>query len=103
MKSQYLYIGPINVHLRCTKYTYTLIYIHTHTHTHIQHLLCGRHDSAREVYKNPVLILRGSVVAQLTKNPPAMQETQVQFLGGEDSLENWEWLPTPVFWPLFFN
>lgn len=27
MKSQYPYIGPINVHLRCTKYTHTLIYI----------------------------------------------------------------------------
>ena len=26
-------------------------------------------------------------VAQLVKNPPAMQETQVQFLHWEDSLE----------------
>ena len=26
-------------------------------------------------------------IAQLVKNPPAMQETSVQFLGWEDSLE----------------
>ena len=29
-----------------------------------------------------------SLVAQLVKNPPAMQETPVQFLGREDPLEN---------------
>ena len=28
-----------------------------------------------------------SLIAQLVKNPPAMQETWVQFLGGEDPLE----------------
>ena len=28
-----------------------------------------------------------SLVAQLVKSPPAMQETQVQSLGGEDPLE----------------
>ena len=28
-----------------------------------------------------------SLLAQLVKNPPAMQETQVQFLGQEDPLE----------------
>ena len=28
-----------------------------------------------------------SLVAQLVKNPPAMQETPVQFLGQEDLLE----------------
>ena len=36
-----------------------------------------------------------SRVAQLVKNPPAMQETLVQFLGREDPLRNR--LPTPVF------
>ena len=30
---------------------------------------------------------RASLIAQLVKNPPAMQETWVQFLGREDSLE----------------
>ena len=34
------------------------------------------------------LTLKGaSLVAQLVKNPPAMQETLVQFLGQEDLLE----------------
>jgi len=30
---------------------------------------------------------RASLIAQLVKNPPAMQETPVQFLGQEDPLE----------------
>ena len=35
-----------------------------------------------------VLYLYGaSLIAQLVKNPPAMQETLVQFLGQEDPLE----------------
>ena len=32
-------------------------------------------------------ILLASLVAQMVKNLPAMQETQVQFLGQEDPLE----------------
>ena len=31
--------------------------------------------------------IRASLVAQMVKNPPAMQETQVQYLGQEDPLE----------------
>ena len=37
-----------------------------------------------------------SLVAQLVKNPPAMQETPVQFLGWEDLLKKIQ-APTPVF------
>ena len=37
----------------------------------------------RKVFKQP----EASLVAQTVKNPPAMQETQVRFLGQEDSLE----------------
>ena len=37
-------------------------------------------------------------MAQLVKNPPAMQETWVQSLGWEEHLQR-ERLPTPVFWP----
>ena len=33
------------------------------------------------------LFVGASLVAQVVKNPPAMQETQVQSLGGEDPLE----------------
>ena len=32
-------------------------------------------------------VIRASLIAQLVKNLPAMQETQVQFLGQEDPLE----------------
>ena len=40
----------------------------------------------------PVWVFRASLVAQLVKNLPAMQETPVQFLGQEDPLEK-----NPVF------
>ena len=39
-----------------------------------------------------------SLVAQMVKNLPAMQETWVQSLGLEDPLEK-EWLLTPIFLP----
>jgi len=31
--------------------------------------------------------IRASLIAQMVKNPPAMQETPVRFLGWEDLLE----------------
>ena len=40
--------------------------------------------------------LEASLIAQLVKSTPAMQETPVQFLGREDPLEKGQ-LPTPVF------
>ena len=40
-----------------------------------------------------------SLIAQLVKNPPAMQETWVWSLGGEDPLGE----GTPVFWPGEFH
>ena len=39
-----------------------------------------------------------SLVAQLVKNPPAMQETQVPSLGQEDPWRR-KWQPTSVFLP----
>ena len=41
-------------------------------------------------------------MAQHVKNPLAMQETQVQFLGWEDPWRR-EWLPTPVLLPGEFH
>ena len=41
-------------------------------------------------------IKRCLLIAQLVKNPPAMQENPVQILGWEDPLER-DRLPTPVF------
>ena len=32
-------------------------------------------------------VIRASLIAQLVKNPPAMQETLIRFLGQEDPLE----------------
>ena len=43
-----------------------------------------------------------SLVAQLVKNPPAMREAWIQFLGWEDPWRR-ERLPTPVFWPGEFH
>ena len=44
------------------------------------------------------MVPRALLVAQMVKNPPAMQETWVQSLGWEDP---WRWAgqPTPVFLP----
>ena len=41
--------------------------------------------------------MRASLVTQMVRNLPAMQETQVQSLGQEDPLE--EEMATPVFLP----
>ena len=43
-----------------------------------------------------------SLVAQMIKNPPAMQETHVQSLAWEGPWKR-EWLPTPVFLPGGFH
>ena len=39
------------------------------------------------MYGYPAIWIRASLVAQLVKNLPAMQETPVQFLGQEDPME----------------
>ena len=39
------------------------------------------------MFADPLSLLRASLVAQTVKNPPAIQETQVQFLDQEDPLE----------------
>ena len=46
-----------------------------------------------------------SLVAQMVKNPPAMQEMQVGSLGPWIRKIPWrrEWLPTPVFLPEEFH
>ena len=47
-------------------------------------------------FKHGYAITEASLVAQLVKDLPAMQETLVQFLGQKDPLER-DKLPTPVF------
>ena len=39
------------------------------------------------MFMNVFMMSMGSLVVQLLNNPPAMQETPVQFLGREDLLE----------------
>ena len=46
--------------------------------------------------------LWASLVTQLVKNSPAMQETWVRSLGWEDPLEK-ERPPSPLFWPGEFH
>ena len=43
--------------------------------------------SNKKQIKSMVMRAWTSLIAQLVKSPPAMQETQVQFLGWEDPLE----------------
>ena len=55
----------------------------------------GSGRSAGEGMGYPLQHSWASLVAQLVKNPPAMQETWVQTLGREDLEEGWQL--TPVF------
>ena len=48
----------------------------------------------------PIQYSWASLVTQLVKNPPAMQEPWIRSLGWEDALE---WLLTLVFWPGEFH
>ena len=48
------------------------------------------------MYSLACFLLSHRSLDQLVKNPPAVQETPVRFLGWEDPLEK-GWLPTPVF------
>ena len=50
-------------------------------------LIPGSGRSAREGIGYPLQYSWASLVAQMVKNPPAMQETLVQFLGQKDPLE----------------
>ena len=53
-------------------------------------------------YYNIYNIYWASLVTQMVKNLPAMQETQVQSPGWEDPQRR-EWIPTPVFLPGEFH
>ena len=46
------------------------------------------HGAQTQCYVTPEGVGGASLVAQLVKNPPAMQETWVQSLGWEDPLED---------------
>ena len=50
-------------------------------------MIPGSERSAGEVIGYPLQYSWASLVAQMVKNPPAMQETWVQSLGSKDPLE----------------
>ena len=62
----------------------------------------GSGRSTREGTGSPLQCSWASLVAQLVKNLPTMQETWVWSLGWEDPLRR-ERLPTTVFWPGEFH
>ena len=62
----------------------------------------GSGRSAGEGIGYPPQYSWDSLVAQLVKDPPAVQETWVRSLGQEEPLEKGR-LPTPVFWPGEFH
>ena len=55
----------------------------------IKRLLIIKENQISQVKEFSTFLCMGmaSLIAQLVKNPPAMQETQVQFLDWEDALE----------------
>ena len=59
----------------------------------------GGQLSSNCLYLHGIIGGGASLVAQMVKILPAMQETWVQSLGWEDSLEKGGWLPTPGFLP----
>ena len=44
-----------------------------------------------------------SLVVQMVKRPPVMQETWIQSLGGKDPPWKKKWQPTPIFLPGEFH
>ena len=63
----------------------------------------GSGKSPEEGIGYPLQYSWASLVAQLVKNPPAMQETWIQPLGWEDALEKGKAIPTAVLWPGGFH
>ena len=61
-------------------------------------LIPGLGRYAGEGIGYPLQYFWASLVAQMVKNPPAMQETCIESLGGKIPWRR-ERLPTPVFWP----
>ena len=74
------------------KYTYIIFEIIFH-HKLLQGIVIQGITRFPMLYSKPLLFVSylffnlASLIAQLVKNPPAMQETPVQFLGQEDPLE----------------
>ena len=77
-----------------------LVYMFILHHVSLSHSLLRICDLTIKLHGS--ISVMGSLVAQAVKNLPAMQETQDQSLGRDDTLEN-EMATTPVFLPAEFH
>ena len=73
----------IYIFVHVLKYIVLVYIISIYTYTFIYVCVCRERERERE----SVRIFSASLVAQVVKNQPAMQETAVRFLGWEDPLE----------------
>ena len=64
----------------------------------MSHLLTTANQLKSAINYMSITPLQASLVAQLVKNLPTMQETLVQFLGWEDPLEKEIGYPLPFSW-----
>ena len=58
----------------------------------------GAWRATYKYYLRIVTIVQASLIVQLVKNPPAVQETPVRFLGREDLLEKGEAIHSSILW-----
>ena len=72
----FIFLIPINLAIRLSFFL-----------SRVKHLLLLKHSGIRYIFLSLVLIMGSSLIAQLVKNPPAMQDTPVRFLSQEDLLE----------------
>ena len=77
-----------------------VLLLHSLSHQYPEPLPSGRNVRFENVKDCENSLFRASLVAQLVKNLPVMQETQFQSLGWEDSLgeENGYPLQYSLFW-----
>ena len=76
----------IYIFVHVLKYIVLVYIISIYTYAFIYVCVCRERERERE----SVRIFSASLVAQVVKNQPAMQETAVRFLGWEDPLEKGE-------------
>ena len=78
----------VNYHTALKKNEVTLVELkHNYLGDTLRKNPIEQHASICAKYKGLFKDMGDSLVAQLVKNPPAMQETPVQFLGQEDLLK----------------
>ena len=70
----------------------------TYIHTYNEILLTHKKEWNNAICSNAEWLSRASLIAQLVKNLPAMEETPVQFLGWEDPLEKGKVTYSSILW-----